>query len=160
MGLKKDTAEALFWYALAALQSDADAAKREAALSAALAPAIVAEVKARAGKWSPKQVSQEANIVAVADQAWQSPAAAEPAAGGTSEHKLESVSENADNPVHHVQQLLAGHGFNIGEADGKLGSRTVNAIRLFELQSGMKVTGKVSDELIEKLESAKAKPPA
>ena len=52
------------------------------------------------------------------------------------------------------------HGFNIGAPDGKMGSRTANAIRLFELQSGMRVTGEVSDQLLDELEAKAVSPPA
>jgi peptidoglycan hydrolase-like protein with peptidoglycan-binding domain len=38
-------------------------------------------------------------------------------------------------------------GYNVGEPDGQFGGRTANAIRLFQLQQGLKVTGEVSPEL-------------
>jgi localization factor PodJL len=44
-------------------------------------------------------------------------------------------------------------GFNIGEPDGKMGARTTNAIRLFQLRSGLKVTGEVTEDLITQLQA-------
>ena len=54
-----------------------------------------------------------------------------------------------DDPVTEAQKLLMRLGFNVGEADGKMGTRTHNAIRLFQLQSGLKVTGDISPDLLD-----------
>ena len=54
-----------------------------------------------------------------------------------------------DDPVTETQKLLTRLGFNVGDADGKMGIRTHNAIRLFQLQSGMKVTGEISPDLLD-----------
>ncbi len=51
-------------------------------------------------------------------------------------------------------------GFNIGEPDGQMGARTTNAIRLFQLQYGMKVTGEVTADLISKLQARTGLKPA
>jgi peptidoglycan hydrolase-like protein with peptidoglycan-binding domain len=53
------------------------------------------------------------------------------------------------SPVLEAQQLLTRLGFNVGEPDGKMGTRTHNAIRLFQLQSGLQVTGELTPELLE-----------
>ncbi len=52
-----------------------------------------------------------------------------------------------------VQELLRKLGFNVGSVDGRMNPRTSNAIRLFQLQSGAKVTGEVSDDLISQLQA-------
>jgi peptidoglycan hydrolase-like protein with peptidoglycan-binding domain len=56
------------------------------------------------------------------------------------------------DPVGEVQRLLNKLGFNIGEPDGRMGVRTSNAIRLFQLQYGLKVTGEVTADLISQLQ--------
>jgi peptidoglycan hydrolase-like protein with peptidoglycan-binding domain len=53
------------------------------------------------------------------------------------------------DPVLEAQKLLDQLGFNIGEPDGTLGTKTKNAIRLFQLQSGLEVTGEVTPELLD-----------
>ena len=57
------------------------------------------------------------------------------------------------DPIGEAQQLLNKLGFNIGEPDGRMGARTTNAIRLFQLQYGLKVTGEVTADLIDKLKA-------
>jgi localization factor PodJL len=52
-----------------------------------------------------------------------------------------------------AQQLLVKLGYNVGEPNGKMGARTANAIRLFQLQQGLKVTGEVSPELLAAMQS-------
>jgi localization factor PodJL len=158
MGVKKSLGDALFWYSMAAAQDDADAAKRASALRSTLAPAIAAEVKDRIAKWKAAPALQDANVVAVTDQTWQVTAGAP--SGGASEHQATEPAAESLNPVQRAQRLLMKHGFNIGTPDGKMGARTANAIRLFELQSGMRVTGEVSDQLLDRLESVPATPPA
>jgi localization factor PodJL len=52
-----------------------------------------------------------------------------------------------------IQTLLAKLRYNPGPADGKLGQRTVNAIREFQRSAGVADDGKVSTELLELLRS-------
>jgi peptidoglycan hydrolase-like protein with peptidoglycan-binding domain len=59
------------------------------------------------------------------------------------------VPQPMETNITEAQKLLVKLGFNIGTPDGKMGSRTANAIRLFQLQSGLKVTGEVSAELLD-----------
>ena len=110
-----------------------------------------AAVNARINSWSPVAALDEANVVAVTDAAWNSnaPAVTPPAqTAAPGKQSTLSPDENA-NPVLEAQQLLSQLGFNVGEPDGRAGNRTLNAIRLFQLQSGMKVTGEVTGDLIE-----------
>ena len=151
LGTKIDKPEALFWYTLAGRQGDKDASKRGTQLAAGLSGSDVAAVNARINSWSPVAALDEANVVAVTDATWNSNAQAvtppvEPAAPG--KQSALSLDEDA-NPVLEAQQLLMQLGFNVGEPDGQAGNRTLNAIRLFQLQSGMKVTGEVTADLID-----------
>jgi localization factor PodJL len=57
------------------------------------------------------------------------------------------------DPISMVQELLRKLGFNVGSIDGRMNPRTSNAIRLFQLQSGAKVTGEVTDDLISQLQA-------
>ena len=63
----------------------------------------------------------------------------------------ENYHQEPVNPVAEAQILLNQLGFDAGDANGRMGSRTANSIRLFELQSGMRVTGEVTQELLAKL---------
>ncbi len=147
LGTKIDQAEALFWYTLAGRQGDSDAAKRASQLAATLAPGSAKIVAARAGAWKPEPSVDDANVVAVSNPDWTAPrdaAIVRPAA-------TQSVSSN--DPIMTAQALLLQLGFNVGEPDGKMGDRTANAIRLFQLQSGMAVTGEATPDLISALQA-------
>jgi localization factor PodJL len=51
--------------------------------------------------------------------------------------------------VAEAQALLLALGFNVGTPDGKLGSRTIAALRQFQQQSGLEVTGRITPELLQ-----------
>ena len=55
--------------------------------------------------------------------------------------------------VKQTQDLLVKLGFDIGGADGVMGSRTANAVRLFQLQNGYQVNGMVTNDLLQKLQA-------
>jgi localization factor PodJL len=143
LGGKPDMEKALFWYMQAAIQGDADAAKRADAMSVSLSPSKVDAAKILVKNWSAQKAFNPANVVAVSDADWQ-------ADGRKTTSKLAPVG---DNMISQTQNLLTALGFNIGEPDGQMGSKTANAIRLFQLQSGMKVTGQASSELITALQA-------
>ncbi len=58
--------------------------------------------------------------------------------------------------VAEVQSLLAGLGYKVDKVDGKLGPKTAGAIKAFQKDQQLKVDGKVSDSLLEKLRAVKA----
>ena len=142
LGTKADAVEALFWYQAAAAQQDADAQVHADALAKSLSPESVEKITARLKAWTPTKAPDIANVVAIDENAWK--------VGAT---QLQMSSSSGDDLVGKTQMLLDKLGYNIGQADGKLGGKTVNAIRLFQLQEGMKVTGEVTPELISALQS-------
>jgi localization factor PodJL len=155
LGAKQDAGTAFYWYSLAAKQNDADAVLKAGALERMLAPSTVADVRRRVEAFAPKEDQAEANIVALKDPSWDdsTPSRAVEAApyqmpvlGAAIE-----MSDLASNGVSEAQKMLNKLGYDVGTPDGQMGTRTANAIRLFQLRSGMKVTGQVSDELIAKL---------
>ena len=149
LGTAADTSQAYFWYRLSAAQGDAQAADSAARLASAITPAARTRIAAEAAAWTPTPSEDSANVVAVADPAWQEPdntilasSAAVPLAGAdTTHHDL----------VTEAQLLLAELGFNVGQPDGKLGTRTVDALRRFQLQSGLEVTGEITPELLNEM---------
>jgi localization factor PodJL len=142
LGTKVDQVEALFWYSAAAAQQDPDAQAHVDVLTKALPPATVDAIKARLQSWVPDKAQDIANVVAIDDSAWK----------GGEQKQQQSLLDSTD-PVSTVQNLLDKLGYNIGQPDGKMGGRTANAIRLFQLQEGLKVTGQVSPELITAMQS-------
>ncbi|MFN4143831.1 peptidoglycan-binding domain-containing protein, partial [Aestuariivirga sp.] len=106
--------------------------------------------KARVAVWAPRPSAEAANVVAITDPSWQP--AAETAAPSPllpdPGEALPSASAGAENPLTEAQKLLTRLGFNVGTVDGQMSRRTANAIKLFQLQSGLKVTGELTPELL------------
>jgi localization factor PodJL len=150
LGTKANVDEALFWYMVAASQDDVDAKKRAEVLSQNISPVVVEAIRAKAKAWIPQQAPEHANVVTIQDPAWQNTNALTQIAPAQSEIEKQAP---VDDPVGLTQKLLDKLGFNIGDPDGKMGARTQNAIRLFQLQSGMKVTGEVTRDLISQLQA-------
>ena len=95
----------------------------------------------------PLQPPTTANIVTIQDPSWQQ---GPPVAQSQPAPEAPALP---DDQIGKTQVLLTKLGFNIGEPDGKMGARTTNAIRLFQLQSGLKVTGEVTDDLLQQLQA-------
>jgi localization factor PodJL len=150
LGVGQNLGEALFWYSLAARQNDNDAAAKAKTLESTLPRAVTAEVRSRLAQWTPKRDSDRANIVAITNPEWQDRPVAAPA---TDMPVIGAATQSFDNghPVQEAQALLSRLGFDVGETNGTMGSRTRNSIRLFELQSGMRITGEVTPELLARL---------
>ncbi len=151
LGTKANVDEALFWYLVAASQDDADAKKRAEVLSQNLSPLVVEAVRAKAKAWVPQRPPENANVVTIQDASWQSPASLTQVMPSTP--AVEKQQAANQDPIGEAQQLLNKLGFNIGEPDGRMGVRTTNAIRLFQLQYGLKVTGEVTADLINQLQA-------
>ena len=145
MGTGVNLPEALFWYNAAAAQGDPDAKTHAEALAKSLPAATVQSIQARLKAWVPDKAPETANVVAVNDTTWKS--------ADASTQQSSSADSAPVNLIGKAQGLLDKLGYNIGTADGKLGGRTSNAVRLFQLQQGMKVTGQVTPELIAAMES-------
>lgn len=141
LGTTVNPQEAYFWFAMAGANNDADAQARADKLAATLKADEVAALKQRVTTFAPLPTDQNANFVAVGDESWQG------ADNASANPETHSGTGAVENPVERVQKLLMKLGYNVGEPDGQFGGRTANAIRLFQLQQGLKVTGEVSPEL-------------
>lgn len=63
-------------------------------------------------------------------------------------------SPQTEETIRHMQRLLAANGYRPGPADGRLGSDTVEAIRAFEKDQGLPVKGRVSAEVLSRLQTS------
>ena len=137
---------------LAGLQGDADAARRANIIAEKMPADEVGTAQRPGAGLEPVASSEKANVVAVNDPRWNSeaPGAAAQSAPQPPAPQIVPVPESAPaDPVLEAQKLLDQLGFNVGEPDGTLGTKTKNAIRLFQLQSGLEVTGEVTPELLD-----------
>ena len=141
-GIPVDIETALFWYHIAARQGDQGAPDRIAVLNEQLDPATQADIKARANSFNPKPVDEAANGI-FRNVAWAKPT------------KTANASRSAQIiKIRDAQTLLTELGYQVGVADGIAGTKTRDAVKLFEAVNGMPETGAITDELIEKLEVA------
>lgn len=152
LGVGQDLGEALFWYTLAARQDDADAAAKAKTLENTLPKQVTQQVKARLAAFVPKRDIEAANVVAVSNPDWQDRPVAAPAKYDLPMVGAAVAAEtSADNQILEAQQLLNRLGFDAGDENGAMSTRTKNSIRLFELQSGMRLSGEVTPDLLAKL---------
>lgn len=152
LGVDQNLGEAFFWYSLAARQNDQDAAVKAKTLDNTLPKAVSAEVETRLAQWQPAADLDKANVVSISKPEWRDNAAAAQATQDMP--MLGAAVQNivtTGNPIAEAQTLLNQLGFDGGEIDGTMSSRTRNSIRLFELQSGLQITGEVTPQLLAKL---------
>ena len=158
LGVKKDFATAYKWYAIAARSGDMDARQRVASLKNYLKPETLAMLNKAVEHWQPEVSSKPANFVTIDKPEWRIQSAsaksserlgAQGAAKGTGADKPLSRAEM----IKRLQTLLGRMGYDAGPADGKMGNRTANAIRLFQLQSGLPVNGQPSMKVLQRLEA-------
>ncbi|HEY5362709.1 MAG TPA: peptidoglycan-binding protein [Aestuariivirga sp.] len=143
LGVKADVNDALFWYMAAAAQGDTEAKTKVDALSKTMAAATLDAVQNRFKNWTPEKATDAANTVPTNDAQWNPPKAA----------SLSPPVALPSNLNDQTKALLAGLGYQVGALDGGLDARTASAIRLFQLKSGMKVTGLTTPGLVAAIQS-------
>jgi localization factor PodJL len=146
LGVALSATEAIYWYAVAAAQGDADARTRVEVLRATLPRRAGDEAVHRAGAFRPKEQLRDANVVSVSNPDWvvgpKSPTVQTPI--GPLSH---------DEMIRRTKTMLSRLGFNVGDPDSTMDTRTANAIRLFQLRRGLLVNGMASLDLLGQLEA-------
>ena len=66
----------------------------------------------------------------------------------------EVKSPHAEATIKQVQRMLAAGGYRPGSADGRLGAETVAAIRAFEQDQGLAPKGRISAEVVVRLQTS------
>jgi len=141
-GVPADIETALFWYHVAARQGDQGAPDRIALLSDQVGASVNAKIKARSDQFNPKPVDEAANGF-FRDVPWSKT--------DTQKNTVKSVEIVK---IRDAQTMLGTLGYEVGTPDGIAGSKTRKAIKSFESVNGMPETGRVTDELLQKLEVA------
>ncbi len=145
LGVTADRKEAYRLYSLAAREGDADAAARAKTLRNYLSSTELASIDSQVAAWVPRKIDRTANFVTIDDKSWNvevdkvaKPLPPSPELTGTS-------------LITRAQQLLTRLGFDVGTPDGVMGSRTANAVRMFQMKNGLTVNGMVSNDLLRQL---------
>jgi len=71
---------------------------------------------------------------------------------------LNGLAAKYDPLVEKAQKRLTELGYDVGTADGKMGQKTVEAIKKLQQDQGLTVTGKLDEETIKKLGISEVKP--
>ncbi|AXS39652.1 SEL1-like repeat protein [Breoghania sp. L-A4] len=137
-GVGQDMIESYRWFTLAAQQGDADASAKRDEIAKKMSPQDLSAARLLVSTWVAEPVAEETNTVTL-DPQW---------TGGAAVKQANAVS---DELVLQAQLLLGELGFDTGPADGMSGPKTRDAVRAFQKQSGMPVTGVIDRKLIQVL---------
>lgn len=146
LGVTADPSEAYVWYALAARAGDEESGRRATTLAKTIPEKQLKALKGRVDAWVPAAADDSANVLTVIEPSWNN------AAPGSAGQKPDEMGSLTPADIEEAHGLLAGLGLRVGIAgDGRIDARTANAIRMFQLRAGLKVTGHLTPELLERL---------
>ena len=137
-GIPQNLVESYKWFAIAAKGGDQDAAAKRDEVARAMRKDQVQAAQLAADSWKPQPLDSDANEVRLPDE-W---------AGGK---PLTTASVDMEKAVLNIQAILNKNGFDTGTPDGKMGPKTVEAIKAFQTSIGQEATGKVNDALVKEL---------
>lgn len=132
LGVSQDKAEAAYWFEVAGRAGDQDASRRARAMLGDMQPTQAEALKRKARAYNPKPSIARAN--------------------GDFGRRPWDVATPAQ--VSEVQRLLQRLGYAPGTTDGKMNTRTADAIRQFERANDLPVTGEASVSLLRQLRAA------
>jgi len=130
-GVRTDPRQAYLWYTIAERGGDLEAGIQRTALASRLDESVRGRIETAAAVWEPRPFDAEANGQFSVSR---------PLGPSTAE-------------IARAQYLLSVIGYAPGPADGVMGPRTADSIRDFERSAGMSITGRVTPDLISRLES-------
>lgn len=141
VGLEKNLVSSYKWFSLAARQGDIDAASRRDKIEKSLKKEELLLASQLLQKWKPLAVDRQANDV-----------------GRISTHMTSTMS-HADETISRsrtltAQILLRKLGYVLSAADGSMNEETIRAVKKFEKDRGLPITGKINPELIQSLNKA------
>jgi len=145
---QRNLKQAFYWYSLAAADGDRDAGVKANSLKKGLSAADIAQVEQQRSAWSAQRAPKKGNFVAIKDPNWRVASRRAAAPPLTAKPNL-----SGSTLIKKTQTVLSQMGFDIGKADGVMGSRTANAVRLFQLQNGLQVNGMVTNDLLQQLQA-------
>jgi localization factor PodJL len=132
LGLSQDKSEAAYWFEVAGRAGDQDAGRRARAMFGEMQPTQAEAIKRKARAFTPRPPIPRAN-----------------GDFGRRPWDIASPSQIAE-----AQRLLQRLGFSPGATDGKTSPRTTDAIRNFQRDNDLPVTGEASVSLLGQLRAA------
>jgi localization factor PodJL len=137
-GVKQDLEESYKWFAVAAKEGDKDAAQKRDEVANAMRKEQLESARAKVDQWKVKPLDPKANSVNLPDE-W------------ASGKPLTTASVDMEKAIRNIQAILNKSGFDAGTADGKMGAKTVTAIKAFQTSVGQEPNGKITDALVKEL---------
>ena len=141
VGVPKNLVESYRWFSLAARQGDLDAARRRDLLEKKMKKSDLLLAANMLQAWKATPIDVKANEVGLKGVHVTS----------TLSHAHETVQRSR---VLTTQILLRKLGYRLQDADGVLNEVTVKAIKKFEKDKGLPITGKVTPDLLKMLNKA------
>lgn len=160
LGVERNLLESYKWFSLAARAGDADAEKKRQAVAAELTDEQRNRANIAVTAWKPEPIDPQANRLPDIPAAWKgggtdsvSTTGSTPVVprAGQTVLPASSTALNPQDMIAQAQTLLSTLGFDPGPADGKIGPKTREAIKAFQRDTGLPVTGRVSLSLINAL---------
>jgi len=137
LGTAQDLGQSYKWFAIAAAQGDTDSAARRDEVAKAMSADDLAKARAAVAAWRARAPLVEANAIAKSN--WD-----DGSSGGITVADQRAL-------VAKIQTLLADAGYDPGPADGRIGPKTVVAVRAYQQKTGMPVTGQIDKVLVASL---------
>lgn len=137
VGMKQNLEESYKWFAIAAEAGDSDAASKRDDVAHAMTPDQLARAKAAFALWKPKAMDADANALNIPEQ-WREP-------------PVKTGSLDMEKAVRNIQLILNKNGYDAGGSDGRIGSKTREAIMAFQKDNGLKPTGNIDQDLVQNL---------
>ena len=136
-GVPADLTESYKWFAIAARDGDADAGQKRDEVAKAMKPDQLTSAKAKVEAWKKEPVNDATNNPIVPDD-W--------IGKGNS-----TSSIDMKKAITNIQAILNNNGYSVGKPDGKMGAKTVAAIKSFQASVGQNPTGEITDALVKEL---------
>jgi localization factor PodJL len=137
-GTTQNLVESYKWFAIAAKGGDQDAAQKRDEVAKAMRQQDLEAARAAVEAWKPQPLDTRANGVQLPDE-W---------AGETA---VKTSSVDMEKAIRNIQAILNKNGFDAGEPDGKMGQKTIGAIKEFQTSLGQEPTGKINDAMVKEL---------
>lgn len=137
MGVPQNLEESYKWFALAANAGDKDAAQKRDEVAKAMLPEQLERARTAVDLWKPKQMNPDTNALSVPNE-WR-------------ENPTTTGSIDMEKAIRNIQLILNKHGYDAGGSDGKIGSKTRDAIMAFQKDNGLKPTGNIDKDLVRNL---------
>jgi localization factor PodJL len=137
VGIPQNLEESFKWFAIAANAGDKDAAQKRDDVAKIMSPEQLERAKAATELWKPRQLNPGANTLDVPADWRESPTT--------------TGSIDMGKAIRNVQLILNKHGYDAGGSDGKIGSKTRDAIMAFQKDNGLKPTGNIDKDLVRNL---------